>query len=165
MIRSRLLATLLLAVPLLSARAFPQCPVGPTFLAYGTACSPSGIGSPPPSLAASFDPATCSVTLTITVFPFFSYLVSGQWLFFGLQSANVPFPLWSPCLLLVAPAIAVPLPTPFPPSGGSTPFSIPIPNDPALAGAQAYAQGIVRRTHSLFPVSHFEQTAGLSITL
>ncbi len=146
------------ALAVLSPRAEAgACPFNVQFTSYGSACSPSGVGSS--TLAGLYTnvAAGCSVTLTVSPAPDTpsTYFIS-SFLFLGFQSVSAPLP--NGCTLLAFPTLFFALPF-------TNALPIPLPPDPALVGLTAYSQGVVHRTDIFGTTNFFDLTAGVQISI
>ncbi|HKB16976.1 MAG TPA: hypothetical protein VKF62_13000, partial [Planctomycetota bacterium] len=123
----------------------------------GSACSPSG--TPPSSMSGLYTNTAsgCSVTLTVLPSPDgpTTYYIS-SFLFLGFQSVSAPLP--NGCTLLAFPTLFFSLPF-------TNALTLPIPPDPALAGATAYSQGIVYRQDVFGTTNFFDLTPGTQISI
>jgi hypothetical protein len=138
----RILAVFALLVLPLAA----QCTVNASFQQYGIGCNT--VFGVLPTLSGTFNPANCSVTITLTGFGGCcnTFLVS-RLLAFGVNAANVPLPTLGPgCVLLVEPAVVLEFPNS---AGNSFTFVLPPFTPTALT---LFAQG----------ANHYFTTIGLS---
>src|SRR5262245_10553720 len=151
-------SVLVVGLAALTPRAAAQaCPFNVQFTSYGSACSPSGC--PPSAVGGLYTngPSGCSVTLTVmpgSDLPT-TYFIS-SFLLLGFQSASAPVP--NGCTLLAFPTLFFSLPF-------TNALTLPIPPDPALAGATAYSQGIVYRQDVFGTTNFFDLTPGTQISI
>jgi hypothetical protein len=146
----------LLSVGALTAQVGP-CPYSPVILSYGQGCNTAF--PTPASLSGSFDPLSCSLTLTPTTFPGCcnTYLVE-RVLLLGLTSDGTSVPAYPSCTLYVVPDLAI---IPFSFNTTSLTFSLP----PGLPPVTIYAQaGFVYFTTIGFNYD-LALTNGLAITI
>jgi hypothetical protein len=139
------------------AEAGGVCPFDVQFTGYGSACSTSGAGSS--TLSGYFMNVATGCSVTLTVSPAAdtpsTYFIS-SFLFLDFQSVSAPLP--NGCTLLAFPTIFFALPF-------TNALPIPLPPDPALAGASVFSQGVVYRTDILGTTNFFDLTAGTQISI